>query len=208
MRAERTESRIRKRQIAEAALGLIARKGMKGLSLAAVAEKVGVVPSALYRHYRGKEAILEATLGLIRQLILENIQTVRGRSASPLGQLKLLMERHLQMIQEFQAIPRIVFSDELSDAGKPGRTAVYKIIRGLLREVSRIIAKGQEQGQIKVDLDPKALSVVFLGLVQPPVILWYLSQGRFDIQGHMKKAWPMFEQLVKPPSPEKVRRLS
>jgi AcrR family transcriptional regulator len=203
MRAERKESRIRKRQIAEAALGLIARKGMKGLSLAAVAEKVGVVPSALYRHYQGKEAILEATLGLIRHLILENIQTVQGRSSSPLEQLKLLMERHLQMIQEFQAIPRIVFSDEMDDSGSPGRAGIYRIIRGLLREVARIIAKGQEQGEIKADLDSDTLSVIFLGLVQPPAILWYLSRGRFDIQGHMAKAWPMFEQLVERPSPKK-----
>lgn len=197
MRAEKRGSLIRRREIAQAALEIIARRGMKGLSVAAVAEKVGLVPSALYRHYQGKEEILKATLELIRELIQKNIRTVQSQFPYPFEQLKGLMARHLQMIQEFQAIPRIVFSDELAETVWAGRPAIYKIVRSLLREVARIISRGQQMGEIKAELDPNTLSVVFLGLVQPPAILWYLSQGRFDIQGHMKKAWPIFEEAVK-----------
>ncbi len=41
MRAEKQTSEIRKRQIAGAAMSLIARRGVKGLSVAAVARRVG-----------------------------------------------------------------------------------------------------------------------------------------------------------------------
>jgi AcrR family transcriptional regulator len=196
MRAKKQNSEIRRRQIAAAAMGLIARQGIKGLSVASVARKVGVVPSALYRHFKGKEEILEATLGLIQDLIKENVHLVRKESLSPLEQLKLLMMRHLKMIQEFQAIPRIIFSDEVSSSHPLRRTAMYKIIQRILNQVAKLIAEGQHLGQIKPDLNPDTVSVIFLGLVQPPAILWYLSQGKFDVLKHMKKAWPIFEKAV------------
>lgn len=197
MRAEKLTGEIRRRQIATAALNLIARQGIKGLSVASVALKVGVVPSALYRHFKGKEQILEATLGLIQDLIKENIRRVRRESISPLEQLKLLMMRHLEMIREFQAIPRIIFSDEISSSNPLRRAALYKIIQRILKQVAQLIAEGQHLGQIKPDLNPDTVSVLFLGLVQPPAILWYLSQGKFALSKHIKMAWPIFEKAVK-----------
>src|SRR5208283_2273835 len=149
MRAEKQNSEIRKKQIAGAAMALIARKGMKELSVAAVARQVGLVPSALYRHYKGKKEILEATLGLIQELIVENIRQVQKESPSPLEQLRFLMLRHLEMVQEFQAIPRIIFAEEVSIAHPQRRTAVYQLIRGILGQVAKLVARGQRLGQIK-----------------------------------------------------------
>jgi AcrR family transcriptional regulator len=196
MRAEKQNSETRKRQIAGAAMSLIAREGVKGLSVAAVARQVGVVPSALYRHYKGKEEILEATLKLVKDLIMENIRLVQEESPSPLIQLKLLMTRHLEMIQEFQAIPRIIFSDEASASQPLRRTVLFNLVKGILEQVAKLVAQGQRLGQIKLKLDPQTVSVIFLGMVQPPAILWYLSQGSFDISKHMKKAWPVFEKAI------------
>ncbi len=201
MRAEKLTSEIRKRQIAGAAMSLIARRGVKGLSVAAVARKVGLVPSALYRHFKGKEEILESTIELVRDLIAENVRSARQESPRPLIQLKRLMMRHIQMIQEFQAIPRIVFSDEISASHPLRRTAIYKIIREILGQVAEIIQQGQKIGQIKPGLDPGTVSVIYLGLIQPPAILWYLSQGKFDVSKHIKKAWPIFEKAVKIEAP-------
>jgi len=206
VRAEKQNSEIRKKQIALAAMNLIARQGMKGLSVAAVARKVGLVPSALYRHFNGKEEILKATIELVRDMITENVRSVRGESTVPLEQLKLLMIRHIKMIQKFQAIPRIVFSDEISASYPQGKTSVYKLIRKILGQVAEIIGQGQRQGQIKPDLDPETVSVIFLGLVQPPAILWYLSKGRFDISKHMEKAWPIFENTLRVKTPEGLSR--
>ena len=196
MRAEKQNSETRRRQIAAAAMGLIAHQGVKGLSVAAVARKVGLVPSALYRHFKGKEEILEATIELVRDLIAENVRSVRRESPLPLDQLKRLVMRHIKMIQEFQAIPRIVFSDEISASHPLRRTTIHKIIREILGQVAEMVGQGQRQGQINPDLSPETVSVMFLGLVQPPAILWYLSQGKFDVSKHIKKAWPVFKKAI------------
>ena len=206
MRAEKQTSEVRKEQIARAAMALIAGQGMKGLSVASVARKVGLVPSALYRHFKGKEEILKATMELVRDLLLENVRVVREQSDRPLEQLRFLLMRHIQMVQEFQAIPRIVFSEEISASHPLRKEVVYKIITEYLGQVVEIIIQGQRLGQIKPALDPKTVSVLFVGLVQPPVVLWYLSNGKFEVIKQAERAWEIFRQAIQAEEPTAVSR--
>jgi AcrR family transcriptional regulator len=201
MRAEKQTSEIRKEQIARAAMALIAGQGMKGLSVASVARRVGLVPSALYRHFKGKEEILEATIGLVRNLVLENVRIVRRESGSPLKQLQLLLMRHIQMVREFQAIPRIVFSEEITASHPLRKEAIYKIIKEFLGQITGIIAQGQKLGQINPRLNPETVSVMFLGIVQPPIILWYLSNGKFKVKKQAEQAWKVFQRTLQVENP-------
>ncbi len=196
MRADKQTSQVRQEQIARAAMALIAGQGMKGLSVASVARRVGLVPSALYRHFKGKEEILEATAGLVRGLLMENVRAVRQESRLPLEQLRLLLMRHIQMVQEFQAIPRIIFSDEILSARPQRRTAIFKIIQEFLGQVADIVTQGKRQGQINPGLNPETVAVMFLGLVQPPVVLWVLSNGKFEVTKHTEKAWRIFKTAI------------
>jgi AcrR family transcriptional regulator len=49
-------------QITHAALRIYAAKGPKGLTMRALGAALGVCASALYRHFRNKDAILEAVV--------------------------------------------------------------------------------------------------------------------------------------------------
>ena len=60
MRAPKVNTEIRQEQIAEAAIELIAAEGVNSLSIAGIAERVGIVPSAFYRHYKSKDEVLDA----------------------------------------------------------------------------------------------------------------------------------------------------
>lgn len=55
MSIERISTQTRREQIAEAALNLIASQGIAFLSMAVLARRIGVVPSAIYRHFDSKD---------------------------------------------------------------------------------------------------------------------------------------------------------
>jgi len=59
MRAQKTETEVRQEQIIEAALELIGAEGVGALNIAGIAEQVGIVPSALYRHFKSKDVVLD-----------------------------------------------------------------------------------------------------------------------------------------------------
>lgn len=196
MSIEKLDTQIRQNQIAQAALDLVSSQGMKGLRVAAVARRVGVVPSAIYRHFKGKDHVLDAVLDLISHGLMGNVMAVREETADPMERLRLLLGRHAYLIRDNQAIPRVVFSDDVY-GGNPGRKArMHEIVSTYLSSVSDIVSDGQEQGQIRNDVDPGAIAVMFLGLIQTPAILWHLSDERFDVSKQIEKAWKIFRKAI------------
>jgi AcrR family transcriptional regulator len=196
MVAAKTDTTTRRRQIAQAALSLVASAGMEALSVARIARHVGIVPSAIYRHFPDKDAVLDEVIELIEAMLTENVRAVERETEDPVEQLRRLLMRHTQLIRENRGIPRVVFSQDVY-GGSPGRrTRMYEVIAGYLAKVSAIIADAQNRGCIHREVDPSAMAVVYLGLVQTPAVLWHLSNGEFDITGQARKAWDMMAQVL------------
>ena len=174
---------------------------MKGLNVAGVAAEIGLVPSALYRHFKGKEEMVDAALEVIRRKLLGNVDAVCKETEDPLERLRLLLGRHLEMIRDNQAIPRIIFSEEVYAEYPNRKMKVYHLVRTFLSKVETIVRLGQKTGQIRKNFEPKMVSVLFLGLFQPAAVLWYLSDGRYDVDRHIHRVWPIFKEAVKAEQP-------
>jgi AcrR family transcriptional regulator len=86
----------RERVVAEA-LAVIAAEGAQGLSMRALAARLGVVPGALYRHVRGKEQlydlILDAVLGEV-DCRTDPAAPWATRVATLAGRLRAVLETH------------------------------------------------------------------------------------------------------------------
>jgi AcrR family transcriptional regulator len=193
----RMGTEVRREQIAQAALTLIASKGVNGLNMAGLARRVGLGASSLYRHFASKDQVLDAVLELLRERLHGNLNIASQEGVSPLERLKRLLALHMHLILEYQALPRLFFSGDLY-AGRPERKAnLYGIVKSYLAEVAEIIRRGQKGNSIRLDLDPDAVSVVFLGLIQSTAILWHLSEGEFNVGRQVERAWPIFLEAIK-----------
>lgn len=196
MAAEKLETGIRQEQIINAALALIGAKGVAELSIAGVARRVGLVPSAIYRHFKSKDEVLEATILHIRRRLAENARAARNGSSNPVESLYVLLRLHIELIRENRGILHIVFSDSVH-SGRPRRKRrMYQIIAGYLGQVAEIITEGQAEGRIRQDADAHTLAVMFLGLIQTAAFLSHMSNGDFDVTRHAKSAWQVFHQAV------------
>ena len=126
---------VRREQIAEAALQLVAAEGVKRLSIAAVARRVGLVPSGIYRHFPSKDAMLDAVLDLLGAKLQANVAAAEQETADPMGRLHDLFLRHIRVIRSGgQAFPRIVFSDEGMAARSERKTRVRRIVGNYLAQ--------------------------------------------------------------------------
>ncbi len=196
MATEKLDTQIRQEQIAQAALDLIAAHGLRKLSVAAVARRVGLVPSALYRHFKSKNDLLDATLALIRDRLLENVKVTCEETNDPVERLRRLLVRHIEMIRQNRGIPLVIFSQDMYQDQPRRKRVVYDSIRDYLDRIAEIVRDGQRQGLISPAVEPQVAAVMFLGLIQPAAILWHLSDGEFDVTRQAKKAWPWFCRAV------------
>ncbi|MEW6333352.1 MAG: TetR/AcrR family transcriptional regulator [Thermodesulfobacteriota bacterium] len=196
MSEKKLHTRVRQEQIVLAALNLVATQGLRSLNVAAVARRIGLVPSAIYRHFKGKEEIIDAVLDHIRGMLQGNVDGVCEEAPDSLERLRRLLFRHIRLIRENLAIPRVIFSEDVYSGRSGRKERVYGIVSDYLSRVEEIIRQGQGAGRIDPGIDPKAVSILFLGLVQPTALLWHISNGRFDVTRQAEKAWKLFTRAV------------
>jgi len=200
MAVEKMRKAARRDQIAEAALEVISRHGSGQLNVGAVARRIGIVPSAVYRHFRGKEEILSAAIARMGEHLLKNVDRAVRETGSR-ARLRKLLRLHIGTIRDGYAGPRIIFAEGIDGGGVSHRMEIFHIIRRYLERVAGIVREGQRLGDLRDDLDPGSTAVHFLGLVQPAATLWYLSAGKFDVTRASERAFAQFIEAIEAPPP-------
>jgi len=194
--ARKMDTEVRQEQIAEAALRVVGERGVRALNMGAIARRVGIVPSAIYRHFQGKEEVLDAVVNLIGTRLKKNVAAVCDETDDPVERLHMLLERHVRLIRENEAIPRVVFSESVYGGVPERKRRLYRVIKSYLDRVGDIVAEGQRQGRLSDGLEPDQAAVMFLGMIQPGAILWHLSDGEFDVTRQAEKAWEVFRNVL------------
>jgi AcrR family transcriptional regulator len=187
---------VRQEQIIAAAMDLIASRGLKGLNVAAIASRIGLVPSAIYRHFKSKNDVVDVILDFIQEKLLTNIKITCKETSEPMERLQRILKRHVETLKENQAIPRIIFAENVFSGNPKRKTKVYKIINGYLQGLNQIIRDGQKKGEIRSDIGSKTVALMFLGMIQPGIILWFLSDGKFDISKESRRNWNIFREAI------------
>lgn len=196
MAEEKLCTEIRREQIVEAAFELLGTQDPATLSVASVARRVGLVPSAVYRHFRGKDEILDSVVELIGRRLLEIVQSVRDQTNDSLERLRRLLMRHIRFVRENSAIPRIILADAFQVRESERKSKSYKVIRAYLDRIMQIVAEGQEAGKIRRELDAQTVASGLLGIVQSGAVMWYLSDGDFDVTRHAQRGWELLATAI------------
>jgi len=196
MAEEKLDTQVRREQIAEAALAVVAGQGVRRLSMAVVARRVGLVPSGIYRHFAGKAAMLDAVLDLLEKRIADNIDAACRETDDPLGQLRGVLIRHVRFIREGRAIPRILFSDDVHSGDPQRKQRIGAIILAYAEKLAEIVRRGQQQGQIRPEVDPSTAALMFFGMIAPAGMLWQLTEGGFDVTKLAERSWTLFKRML------------
>jgi AcrR family transcriptional regulator len=194
--AEKKGTAIRREEIILAALTLVANQGVKSMTVERISRIVGIVPSAIYRHFTCKAEILEAVVGLIGERMRNNALEVKKENSNSLYAIRKLLMRQVQLIMEFSAIPQILFSEEVYRENRTLKEKLFQMINTFLGELSAIIERGQQQGYIRTDMEAWNIAVMFLGLFQPSAFLYHLSDGKFDMVKQVDTTWKMFSKAI------------
>lgn len=196
MSTEKLDTQVRQEQIVRAALTIVAAEGLDRLSVARVARRVGVVPSALYRHFGSKDEIIDAVLASVLQGLAEGPSQARVEAPDAPGRLRALLGRQLGLISRNPGVARLLFSDE-AYRGRPERRArMNEAARRYLESIAELIREGQGNGEVDPAVDPASAALLFLGLVQSPAMLALLSAGEFNLDAWSETGWTLFGRLL------------
>lgn len=193
----KVDTEVRREQIMQAALDIIASDGVKGLTTSAIAGRVGISGANLYRHFQNKNEILTSVVAKIGEDLLQNLRVVHGApSEDPILKLTKLIRRHLEYTQNNKGIPRLVFSEEMHITNVSLKEKLLRIINSYTKEICSIIRDGQQAGIIKKNVDPQAVALTIVGLIQVTVLKWSLNGFSFSPVDQGMKLWKNFKRCI------------
>jgi AcrR family transcriptional regulator len=192
----RSDSGQRRAEIIQAATEVIAERGYRGATLAAVAERVGLTQQGLMHHFPTKEALLVAVLDARDQWDMASAAlALRGERAWPLDIVAELVEYNATRPGIVQAFTVLV-GDSVTD-GHPAQDHFRE-------RYARVRAGGAEAlraaygDRLPGGLTPERAATLLIAAMDGLQIQWLLDPGAVD----MPAAFRDFLALLAPPPPE------
>ena len=196
MSRKRLSSTLRQQQILDTTLEIIAEKGVGGVSTAEIAQRVGIVPSALYRHFESKEALIDALLDRTHMILFENVRKMTLKKSDPKEDLKSLFLLHLEFIRKNPGMPKLVFSDAAVFGSPERKEKVLSIVKNYMNKLTEIAEKGRRDGDFLQDISPEAVAFSMVSFVQYVGLISNLSEGKTDIGELAEQAWIYIERGI------------
>jgi len=155
--------------IIDASMSLFARRGYHGTSISHIAQMTGLTKGALYWYFKGKEDLFLTVLDTIRENWQQTVMArVEGASGS-IGKLEQLFDAtsemaaqddhpysmHLFLISAGAQLEMKEFEDAIR--------AAYTCYVGVIID---IIKTGQEEGEIRRDIDAEFAAVGLIGCLE------------------------------------------
>ena len=184
----------RQQDIVQAVLSLIAESGVQGVTMARIAELVGLTEAALYRHFKGKLAIVGATIDTAFDELLGALESSES-GESILERLQGALNAHLNFIERRPGMARILFSDEVHFNSEDLKRKLASRGDEVAQRIAGMLAQGKATRELDEDLDVQSGVVMYRGIVQAQVMLW--THGRVEKLSECQKGvWELFRRAI------------
>lgn len=188
----RKPAAARRREIADAALRVVAEQGLPRFTALAIAREVGVSDAALFRHFPTKEAIVLAVVDRVEEMLFEGFPPP---DADPIARLGRFFERRVAVIRENPGVARVVGSELLAQVAPPEGVARVAALRRRSRAfVHRTLVEARREGKLAEGLDPDAAAVLVLGAV---LALGHAGIGSAAARGLPSRVWSALERTLR-----------
>ena len=183
----------RQYEILMKSIELIAEKGIQNLTIKNLSKKIGISEPAIYRHFENKLEILRAILELFKK---ENIETFdkKDEETDSIKKLEEIFTEHIKKFNENPYIASVIFSEGFFINNFALQKLVGEIMRYSINRTKEIIKYGQKKGEIREDIEPENLAMIFLGSLRLLVKEWVQNEFKEDL---IKKGESFGSSIIK-----------
>ncbi len=183
----------RQKEIIDASIRLIARKGIQEVTMKNLSREVGISEPALYRHFKNKHDILVGVLDSFKYYNKLIPESVKDFDLNALEKLKTAVIMVLKKFADYPEISSVFFSEEIFQNEEDLTSKVTELISKNREIFIGLIEEGIIEGSLRDDINKDDMSLVIIGVMRLMVIRWRLSHYSFDLVTTGKE---MFEGTI------------
>jgi len=192
----RRTTEARQAEFIDAALRIIATRGIAALTTHSLAEQVGLTGGAIFRHFASIDALIEAVVGRVES-VMES--TFPASELPPRERLDRFVEARSTAVGGHVGIMQLMLSEQFLLALPEGGSARLARCAQKTREFVRTcLREGQAAGEFRSDIDAGALVVVVMGTIQ---MLALSAANRRQIGAAPQSVRDALGVLLRPPPP-------
>lgn len=186
----------RQKEISDAALDLISRKGIQGLTIKNLSKMIGISEPAIYRHYDNKIDILLAILQLFRENTEKHFAWSKNVEMGAMEKIAGIFQRHFASFAATPSLVSVIFSEELFRGEPRLITQISEIIEKNYSILTGIVRDGQENGEVRQDIEAGHLTMMILGALRLLVKKWQFSGYSFDLEAEGQKLQQSIQSIM------------
>ena len=174
--------RAKRRLILRAAITVFARSGYHTSRVSDVAKEAGVAYGLVYHYFGSKEDLLETIFRRTWSRMLDAVKEVEDEGAPAREQLAAVARIVLGAWQVDPDLVRVLVR-EVARSPQLGREVDE--IAHAFAALERIVARGQERGELRADADPRLAAWVLYGALEEILTGWVfgrLASGPDDVE--------------------------
>ena len=172
----------RQNEILDAALHLIAEKGIGNLTIRHLSQAMHITDAALYYYFQDKLAIIQALVSRFEGDADAVEGNLRGWAA-----VEAALIHRTELVLATPDLARVVFAEELFQ----GDPEVEQILFGMMQRHRKAMLihfkEAEEAGEIRSDIPDDTLFRMILGPLRLLIKQWGMSHGAFDLREECQK---------------------
>ena len=159
----RKPTQVRRSEIADAAMRLIAARGARGFTARSLAREVGITDGAVFRHFPSMDAVVGAVVERMESVLFTELPVEGG---DPLTRLRRFFEQRVDAILKHPHLSRLLLSDQLAQLGAPGQAARLEEFKHRTRSyVLECLREAERCGDLRGVAGPEEGAVLVQGAV-------------------------------------------
>lgn len=180
--ARPTTTAVRRREIVDATVRVMARRGWNETSIDEITKEARVSRGLVSYHFRDKNDLLSDVLQRCREMFLESVRAAVEAGEPPEQQL-LCATRAALLLARTNPMPYEVFLHFSTSGRSDPRLEeeirhLYRTYRGT---TAQAIRECQRKGVYRQDIDPDAAAAKHMGTIIGIAVQWLIDPGAFDM---------------------------
>lgn len=174
---------IRRRQIVDAAIRVMALKGWNETSIDEITKEAGVSRGLVSYHFKDKADLLSGVLSRCTEASNEGMSLAIAATADPVERMRLIIRSTLALTRDDPTIYLIFLHFMASARSNPELgQQIRDLYRGFRALTADGIRHGQDRGIFRNDIDVDAAAARYIGALTGFALQWLLDPDSFPFE--------------------------
>ncbi len=186
-----------RKNIIIAATKLFAEQGYQKTTITDISKEVGLVESAIYEYFQGKEDLL---FSIPYDSALESIEELEEQLYGIEGSFNKLRKFYWWYLRMIEKNPQTAVVNFLILQTNPDflETEVYSQVKTLFSVLIKIFEEGRDSGEMRKDLDPYEARAIFWGTINNKVTRWLLKGRNYPLNQNLDHSFSLLKEAFRP----------